>query len=108
MGRIGNKNRNLYDNKHPIKPKHPRKWVSWQDGNLSADNGKPRNPERRSDMENLANEILDYRAKNGLSLKKFAELCNLTEMTICHIERGSKPSRLTAHKILRVIRKEKE
>lgn len=60
-------------------------------------------------MSDLADKILEYRGKNNLSQKKFAELCGVTEQTICYVERNlQKPSRLTEKKILLVIEKEAE
>lgn len=58
-------------------------------------------------MNDLADKILSYRAKENMSQKDFAEKCNLTVQTICNIERGiQKPSRLTERKILIAIEEE--
>lgn len=52
----------------------------------------------------LKDQILDYRAKYGLSQTKMAERCGITMMTLSNIEREiQKPSRLTVAKIERVL-----
>lgn len=55
----------------------------------------------------LANKMLDYRAKNNMSQYKFADICKVSVQTICNIENGiQNPSKLTKQKILNVIEKE--
>lgn len=55
-------------------------------------------------MENLADKMLSYRAKNDLSQAEFAKMCKLTVQTICNVENGvQKPSKLTRQKILNII-----
>lgn len=55
----------------------------------------------------LANKMLDYRAKNNISQYKFADMCKVSVQTICNIENGiQNPSKLTKQKILNVIEKE--
>lgn len=59
------------------------------------------------ELDVLREKMLDYRAKHNLSQVKFAELCNVTQQTVCNIENGVQaPSKLTKKKILNVIEKE--
>lgn len=52
----------------------------------------------------LTEKMVRYRAKNGLSMKKSAELAGVTTQTWQHVERGiQKPSRLTEYKIKLLI-----
>lgn len=52
----------------------------------------------------LAERMMWYRAKNGLSQQGLADLCGLSKMTICQIETGvQKPSKITQMKILIVL-----
>ena len=91
------------------KPKHPRKWVSWQDGDLPVDDGKPRNPERRNDMEELREKMLEYRARHQMSQTTLAEACGVSYQTINSIESGKQtPSALTKTKIMLVVGKEEK
>lgn len=55
----------------------------------------------------LIEKMLDYRAKHNISQVKLAELCNVSQQTICNVENGVQaPSKLTRKKILNVIEKE--
>ncbi len=52
----------------------------------------------------LAERMMWYRAKNGLSQQELADLCGLSKMTICQIEKGNQtPSKITQMKILLTI-----
>lgn len=55
-------------------------------------------------MNELSKKIIDYRAKNNLSMEKFADLCKISTQTVWSIENGQqKPSRLTLAKIEGVL-----
>ena len=55
----------------------------------------------------LAEAIIEYRAKNNISLQEFAERCKISIMTASYIERGlQKPNRLTTKKIMLVLKGE--
>lgn len=55
----------------------------------------------------LIEKMLDYRARHNISQVKFAELCNVSQQTICNVENGVQaPSKLTRMKILNLIKKE--
>lgn len=55
----------------------------------------------------LIEKMLDYRARHNISQVKFAELCNVSQQTICNVENGVQaPSKLTKRKILNLIEKE--
>ena len=57
----------------------------------------------------LKNAIVLYRAKNRLSMEKFAEKCGVTAQTIYNIESvGQRPSRVTRAKIEIVLGDEYE
>lgn len=57
----------------------------------------------------LPERMLDYRAKNDMSQREFAEKVKVTIQTINSIERGlQEPSRLTRKKIELVIGEEGE
>lgn len=50
--------------------------------------------------------MIEYRARNGLSMAKAAAEAGITIQTWMHIERGMQdPSRLTEAKIMGVVRK---
>ena len=52
----------------------------------------------------LADKMMWYRAKNGLSQQELADLCGLSKMTICQIEKGNQiPSKITQMKIMLAI-----
>lgn len=52
----------------------------------------------------LADRMMWYRAKNGLTQQELADLCGLSKMTICQIEKGNQiPSKITQMKILLTI-----
>lgn len=52
----------------------------------------------------LAKAIVLYRAKNGISMKEFAQKCGITMQTVYNIETvGQKPSRVTRAKIEMVL-----
>lgn len=54
----------------------------------------------------IANKMLEYRAKHNLSQSKFAELCGITTQTVNSIENGIQtPSKLTETKIKLVVEK---
>lgn len=58
-------------------------------------------------MKNLAQKIIEYRAKYGLSVEKFASIVGVSASTILSIEkRQALPLRTTEQKILNVIGKE--
>jgi len=57
----------------------------------------------------LAERMVEYRAKERITLKEFAERCGLSEVTVRSIENGSavnEPNRITVAKIELVIGKE--
>lgn len=61
------------------------------------------------ELKELSTKMFNYRAKNNLSAKKFAELCKLTMPTVYNIEnRRRAPSKMTLRKILNVIEKEEK
>ena len=52
----------------------------------------------------LADRMMWYRAKNGLTQQELADLCGLSKMTICQIEKGNQiPSKITQMKIMLII-----
>ena len=52
----------------------------------------------------LADKMMWYRAKNGLTQQELADLCGLSKMTICQIEKGNQiPSKITQMKIMLAI-----
>lgn len=52
----------------------------------------------------LADRMMWYRAKNGLTQQDLADLCGLSKMTICQIEKGNQmPSKITQMRIMLVI-----
>ena len=52
----------------------------------------------------LADKMMWYRAKANLTQQEFADLCGLSKMTICQIEKGNQiPSKITQMKILLTI-----
>lgn len=52
----------------------------------------------------LAQAMVIYRAKEGLSQKELAERCGITTQTINHVENGvQRPSKVTRAKIELVI-----
>ena len=58
-------------------------------------------------LDILRKKMLDYRARHNISQLRLAELCNVTQQTICNIENGiQSPSKLTKQKILNIIEKE--
>lgn len=55
----------------------------------------------------LIEKMLDYRARHNISQVRFAELCKVSQQTICNVENGVQaPSKLTRKKILNLIEKE--
>lgn len=59
------------------------------------------------DLEILGKKIIDYRATHNISQVRFAELCKVSQQTICNVENGiQSPSKLTKRKILNLIEKE--
>ena len=60
-------------------------------------------------MNDLANRLVEYRAKNRLSQTEMAEKCGVSTQTISLVERGQqKPNRVTLVKIEMVIGKGEE
>ena len=60
-----------------------------------------------TDLKELADQIIRYRAEHDLNQQEFAERCGLTKQTIGAIESGLHGiTKLTKAKILRVIEKE--
>ena len=56
----------------------------------------------------LGEAILEYRARNNLSMRQFAEKCGISLQTVNYVEKGlQKPSRLTKEKIMLVLKGEK-
>ena len=52
----------------------------------------------------LAERMMWYRAKNGLTQQGLADLCGLSKMTVCQIEKGKQiPSKITQMKIMLAI-----
>lgn len=59
------------------------------------------------DLEILGKKIIDYRAKHNISQVRFAELCKVSQQTVCNVENGiQSPSKLTRKKILNLIEQE--
>ena len=58
-------------------------------------------------MDELANRMLEYRAKHNISREKFAAKANISLQTAQNVERGlQKPSALTRQKIELVLKEE--
>ena len=54
--------------------------------------------------KDIQKRILEYRAKENISLKEMAKRCNVSLQTICYIENGTQtPGKLTTQKVLNVI-----
>lgn len=54
--------------------------------------------------KDIQKRILEYRAKENISLTEMAKRCNVSTQTICNVENGiQSPSKLTTQKILSVI-----
>ena len=52
----------------------------------------------------LADRMMWYRAKANLTQQELANLCGLSKMTICQIEKGNQiPSKITQMKIMLII-----
>lgn len=52
----------------------------------------------------LADRMMWYRAKANLTQQELADLCGLSKMTICQIEKGNQtPSKITQMKIMLAI-----
>ena len=52
----------------------------------------------------LAENMMWYRAKANLTQQELADLCGLSKMTICQIEKGNQiPSKITQMKIMLAI-----
>ena len=59
------------------------------------------------ERENLVNLIVDYRARNNLTIKEMAKMCGVSWLTLWNIENGKhKLLRTTERKILNVIEQE--
>lgn len=59
--------------------------------------------------QDLAKRILKYRARKRLSGKEFAQLCGITQQTLCRLENGiGVPFKSTVAKILLVIEGDKD
>lgn len=57
----------------------------------------------------IRQEMIDYRARNGLSMEKASKEAGITIQTWMYVERGLQtPSRLTEAKILAVVAKGEE
>jgi len=55
-------------------------------------------------MEDLAQKMIEYRAKESISQEELAERCNLSLKTISRVELGkSKCSKITLAKIKRIV-----
>ena len=53
-----------------------------------------------SKTKDLKQKMFDFRVKNNLSMKKFAELANITEQTVFNIENElTTPTKFTVAKI---------
>ncbi len=60
-------------------------------------------------MTKLAEEIVNYRARERISQKEFAARVGVSLQTICNIETGQQePSRVTVAKIMLVINDKEE
>lgn len=60
-------------------------------------------------MGRLSEDMVNYRARHGISQSRLGELCGVNVMTINHIERGVQtPTTLTEAKIRLVIGKQEE
>lgn len=60
-------------------------------------------------MGTLAEEMVNYRAKHGISQSRLGELCGINVMTISHIERGLQtPTAVTEAKIRLVINNDEQ
>ena len=52
----------------------------------------------------LADRMMWYRAKANLTQQELADLCGLSKMTICQIEKGNQiPSKITQMKIMLIV-----
>lgn len=60
------------------------------------------------EREDLANLIVDYRARNNLTIRQMAEMCGVSFLTIWNIENGKhNTSRITAKKITNAIKEDR-
>ena len=60
-------------------------------------------------MTELAQQILNYRAKERISQREFAERAGLSLQTVCNIETGQQnPGKLTVAKIMLLIEDKEE
>ncbi len=50
-------------------------------------------------MEDIAKRVLRYRAKKGLTQLEFANICRVSPVTMCAVEKGVIPSKITTAKI---------
>lgn len=63
----------------------------------------------KQELQQLANEIIAYRAKHNIGAVKFAELCRVTPQTMYSIENCTQsPSKLTLAKITEVLNSDKD
>lgn len=54
----------------------------------------------------LSEAIIEYRARENISMKEFARRCNISLQTAMYVERGlQKPNRVTLKKIMLVLKK---
>lgn len=52
----------------------------------------------------VVEKMIEFRAKNDLSIEKAAQIAGVTKQTWAHVERGlQNPSRLTEAKIMLVV-----
>ena len=59
------------------------------------------------EKKNLVDLIVDYRARNNLTIKEMADRCGITWLTLWNIENDKHtPRRVTERKILNVIEQE--
>ena len=60
-------------------------------------------------MSKLAEDMVNYRARHGISQSRLGELCGINAMTINYIERGlQSPTTVTEAKIRLVINEQEE
>ena len=60
------------------------------------------------EQKELAEAIIGYRARNGITQKEFAKMVGMTHANLCHIETGKTkhPQQVTVYKIMEIIKSE--
>lgn len=60
--------------------------------------------DEKEKIEKLRKDLISFRARNNISLKKFSQLCNCSTQTVWNIESGrNKPSKMVAIRIRNIL-----